>query len=111
MLWLRFKREFEEKMEEQMRKERAEATHRARAAAWEAEKAEGQANRVSAAHLCKSSGMMMIMCAAVLHASNKGRSMSSCLGSQAGKGAGEWDVPCPRVLQWLHAKQALHHDE
>ncbi|CAK0770208.1 hypothetical protein CVIRNUC_003744 [Coccomyxa viridis] len=40
-----FKREFEEKMDEQMRKERAEATLRARAAAWEAEKAEAQANR------------------------------------------------------------------
>ena len=44
-----FKRDFEEKMEEQMRKERAEATHRARAAAWEAEKADAQASRVSSA--------------------------------------------------------------
>ena len=42
-----FKRDFEEKMEEQMRKERAEATHHARAAAWEAEKADAQASRVS----------------------------------------------------------------
>ena len=30
-----------------MRKERAEATHRARAAAWEAEKADAQSSRVS----------------------------------------------------------------
>lgn len=42
----RFKHDFEEKMAEQMRKERAEATHRARAAAWEAEKADAQASRV-----------------------------------------------------------------
>jgi len=42
----RFKREFEENMDEQMRKERADATFRARAAAWEAEKADAQANRV-----------------------------------------------------------------
>lgn len=34
-------------MDEQMRKERADATFRARAAAWEAEKADAQANRVS----------------------------------------------------------------
>ena len=46
-LMCRFKREFEEKMDEQMRKERADATFRARAAAWEAEKADAQANRVS----------------------------------------------------------------
>ena len=36
-------------MDEQMRKERAEATHRARAAAWEAEKADAHASRVSTA--------------------------------------------------------------
>ena len=36
-----------------MRKERAEATLRARAAAWEAEKAEAQANRVCFAHTCR----------------------------------------------------------
>ena len=39
-------------MDEQMRKERAEATLRARAAAWEAEKAEAQANRVTFAYTC-----------------------------------------------------------
>ena len=52
-VWCRFKREFEERMDEQMRKERAEATLRARAAAWEAEKAEAQANRVCFAHTCR----------------------------------------------------------
>ena len=75
-------------MEEQMRRERAEATHRARAAAWEAEKAEAQANRVSAAHLCKLAGVMM-MCAIALPGSSIAQSMSGCLGSQKGGGAGE----------------------
>ena len=87
MHWLRFKREFEEKMEEQMRKERAEATHRARAAAWEAEKAEAQANRVSADHLCKLPGVTMV-CAIALPGSNKGQSMSGYLGSRKGGGGG-----------------------
>jgi hypothetical protein len=36
----------EEQMQEQIRKERQEATHRARAAAWEAEKADARANKV-----------------------------------------------------------------
>ena len=75
-------------MEEQMRKERAEAMHRARAAAWEAEKAEAQANRVSAAHQCKLAGLMM-MCAIALPGSNKLQSMSGCLGSREGGGGGE----------------------
>ena len=38
-------------MDEQMMKERREATYRARAAAWEAEKAEAQANKVGAEDL------------------------------------------------------------
>ena len=42
----RFKRSMDEQMDEQVRKERREATYRARAAAWEAEKAEAQANKV-----------------------------------------------------------------
>ena len=42
----RFKRSMDEQMDEQIRKERREATYRARAAAWEAEKAEAQANKV-----------------------------------------------------------------
>lgn len=37
-------------MDEQIRKERQEATYRARAAAWEAEKAEAQANKVVGRH-------------------------------------------------------------
>ncbi|BDA42407.1 probable chaperone protein DnaJ at N-terminal half [Coccomyxa sp. Obi] len=40
-----FKRSMDEQMDEQIRKERREATYRARAAAWEAEKAEAQANK------------------------------------------------------------------
>ncbi len=42
----RFKRSMDEQMDEQIRKERREATYRARAAAWETEKAEAQANKV-----------------------------------------------------------------
>lgn len=96
-----------------MRRERAEATHRARAAAWEAEKAEAQANRVSGAHLCKRSacgpdsreevlasettvrsgvrqlGSVMMMCAIALSGNNKAPSMSGCLGCREGGGAGE----------------------
>lgn len=46
----RFKRSMDEQMDEQIRKERQEATYRARAAAWEAEKAEAQANKVVGRH-------------------------------------------------------------
>ena len=42
----RFARSTEEKINEQIRKERAEAETRARAAAWEAEKAEAQGRKV-----------------------------------------------------------------
>lgn len=40
-----FKRSMDEQMDEQVRKEQREATYRTRAAAWEAEKAEAQANK------------------------------------------------------------------
>ena len=48
----RFARNMEEKINEQILKERREAQRMARAAAWEAEKAEAQANRVRAARWC-----------------------------------------------------------
>ena len=47
--WRRFARSTEEKINEQIRKERAEAETRARAAAWEAEKAEAHASKVRSA--------------------------------------------------------------
>ena len=52
-------------MDEQMRKERAEATHRARAAAWEAEKADAQANRVSSAPLLGAPNYVSKVCTAL----------------------------------------------
>lgn len=59
----RFARNVEDKINEQIRKERREAERMARAAAWEAEKAEAQANRVRCIHRGVMSMLGAVACA------------------------------------------------